>query len=160
VIAVKYTSGDPQLAAEVANKLADVYIGWQRNAKIEQTKDATAWLKDQIEVLRKRTASAEEAVEKCRSSEGLYAGSSNLALSAQQLSELNSQLILAEAQKSEAEAPAAPTIAATGLLDWLRQEFSEALPTLPRAKSASARDSSAASAAPVPKRTASQRQNV
>jgi uncharacterized protein involved in exopolysaccharide biosynthesis len=188
VIAVKYTSGDPQLAAEVANKLADVYIGWQRNAKIEQTKDDTAWLKDQIEVLRKRTVSAEEAVEKFRSSEGLYAGSSNLALNAQQLSELNSQLILAEAQKSEAEAPAAepempaaepkpaaapdkgigmpqpfepaPTIAATGLLDRLRQEFSEALPTLPRAKSASARDSSAASAAPVPKRTASQRQKA
>ena len=44
VIAVEYTSGDTQWAAEIANKLADVYIGWQRSAKIEQTKDATAWL--------------------------------------------------------------------------------------------------------------------
>jgi len=106
VISVEYTSGDPGLAAEVANKLADVYIGWQREAKIAQTKDATAWLKDQIEVLRKATAASEEAVEKFRSSEGLYAGSNNVALSAQQLSELNSQLILADAQKSEAEARA------------------------------------------------------
>jgi uncharacterized protein involved in exopolysaccharide biosynthesis len=106
VISVEYTSGDPDLAAKIANKLADVYIGWQREAKIAQTKDATAWLKDQIEVLRKATAASEEAVEKFRSSEGLYAGSNNVALSAQQLSELNSQLILAEAQKSEAEARA------------------------------------------------------
>jgi len=106
VIAVEYTSGDPALAAQVANKLADVYIGWQRTAKIAQTKDATAWLKDQIEVLRTRVATAEEAVEKFRASKGLYAGSNNVALGAQQLSELNSQLILADAQKSEAEARA------------------------------------------------------
>ncbi|ODS03638.1 hypothetical protein AUC71_08685 [Methyloceanibacter marginalis] len=53
MIAVEYTSGDPRLAAEIANKLADVYIGWQRTAKIEQTKDATVWLDDQIKALRK-----------------------------------------------------------------------------------------------------------
>jgi uncharacterized protein involved in exopolysaccharide biosynthesis len=106
VIAVEYTSGDPALAAQIANKLADVYIAWQREAKIAQTKDATAWLKDQIEVLRKTTASSEEAVEKFKASEGLYAGSNNVTLNAQQLSELNSQLILAQAQESEARARA------------------------------------------------------
>ena len=106
VIAVEYTSGDTQLAAKIANKLADVYIGWQRSAKIEQTKDATAWLSVQIEVLRKTVATSEEEAEKFRASEGLYSGSNNVTLNAQQLSELNSQLILAEAQKSEAEARA------------------------------------------------------
>ncbi|MGH6734455.1 MAG: GumC family protein, partial [Methyloceanibacter sp.] len=106
VIAIEYSSGDPGLAAEIANQLADVYIGWQRTAKIAQTKDATAWLKDQIEVLRAKVAESEEAAETFRASEGLYAGSNNVTLNAQQLSELNSQLILAEAQKSEAEARA------------------------------------------------------
>jgi len=106
VIAVEYTSGDPRLAAEVANKLADVYIGWQRTAKIEQTKDATVWLDDQIKALRKATAESEEAVETFKASEGLYAGSNNVTLNEQQLSELNSQLILAGAQESEARARA------------------------------------------------------
>src|SRR5680860_170056 len=106
VIAVEYTSGDPRLAAEITNTLADVYIGWQRTAKIEQTKDATAWLDEQIKALRKATASSEEAVEKFKASEGLYAGSNNVTLNAQQLSELNSQLILASAQESEARARA------------------------------------------------------
>jgi len=106
VIAVEYTSGDPQLAAEIANKLADVYIGWQRTAKIEQTKDATAWLDDQIKALRKATAESEEAVEQFKTSEGLYSGTNNVTLNAQQLSELNSQLILSEAQESEARARA------------------------------------------------------
>ena len=106
VIAVEYSSGDPQLAAEIANKLADVYIGWQRTAKIEQTKDATAWLEEQIKALRKATTESEEAVEAFKASEGLYAGTNNVTLNAQQLSELNSQLILAEAQESEARARA------------------------------------------------------
>ena len=106
VIAVNYTSGDATLAAKIANKLADVYINWQREAKLEQTKDATAWLSAQIDVLRQRVAEAEEAAERFRSSEGLFSGTNNNTLSAQQLSELNTQVILAKAQKSEAEARA------------------------------------------------------
>ena len=106
VIAIEYTSGDPALAAKAANKLADVYIDWQRHAKLEQTRDATAWLRIQIDSLRKRVAESEEAAEKFRADKGLYAGGNNVTLNAQQLSELNSQVILAKAQKSEAEARA------------------------------------------------------
>ena len=106
VIGVDYTSGDSSLAAQIANKLADVYINWQREAKLEQTKDATAWLIAQIDVLRKRMADAEAAAEQFRSSQGLFFGTNNTTLNAQQLSELNSQLILAKAQQSEAEARA------------------------------------------------------
>lgn len=106
VIAVEYTSGDSPLAAEAANKLADAYINWQRDAKLEQTKDATAWLSTQIEVLRAKVAESEAAAGQFRSSQGLFAGSNNVTLNAQQLSELNSQVILANAQKSEAEARA------------------------------------------------------
>jgi tyrosine-protein kinase Etk/Wzc len=106
VIAVDYTSGDASLAATVANKLADVYINWQREAKLAETKDATAWLSAQIDVLRQRVAEAEAAAERFRSSQGLFSGTNNTTLNAQQLSELNSQVILAKAQKSEAEARA------------------------------------------------------
>jgi len=106
VIAVEYTSGDAGLAANVANKLADVYIDWQREAKLEQTKDATAWLSAQIDVLRTKVGEAEAAAEQFKASQGLFAGTNNVTLNAQQLSELNSQLILAKAQKSEAEARA------------------------------------------------------
>ena len=56
VIAVDYTSGDPDLAAKTANKLAEAYIDWQLQAKLEQTKDVTTWLNAQIEELRKKVA--------------------------------------------------------------------------------------------------------
>lgn len=88
VIAAEYSSGDPTLAAAVANKLADTYLDWQREAKLEQTKDATAWLNAQIEVLRPRVAESEAAAEQFRASQGLFAGTNNVTLNAQQLSEL------------------------------------------------------------------------
>ncbi len=106
VIAIDYSSGDSALAADAANQLAEAYINWQRQAKLEQTKDATTWLSAQIEELRTKVTESEAAVEKLRASSGLYAGTNNVTLNAQQLSELNSQLILAAAQKSEADARA------------------------------------------------------
>ena len=68
MVAIDYTSGDSALAAQIANKLADVYIAWQRQAALEQTKDATAWLNAQIEVLRPKLAEAEAAVEQFKAS--------------------------------------------------------------------------------------------
>jgi uncharacterized protein involved in exopolysaccharide biosynthesis len=106
VIAVNYTSGDPQLASKAANTLAEAYLSWQRHAKLLQTKDATTWLSSQIEELRKKVAGSEAAVEQFRSDHGLYEGTNKTPLNAQQLSELNSQLILAKAQRSETEARA------------------------------------------------------
>lgn len=106
VIAVDYTSGDPTLAAKIANALSQAYINWQRSAKLEQTRTATSWLDTEIRALRQRVAKAEAAVERFRTEKGIYAGTNNTTLTSQQLSELNSQLILAKAQKSEAEARA------------------------------------------------------
>src|SRR4029077_5926672 len=93
VIAIKYTSGDSPLAAKIANQLAHAYVEWQRNTKLEQTNDATAWLRDQIEVLREKTAEGEAAAAQFHSSERLYAGSNNVTLNDEQLSEFNGQLI-------------------------------------------------------------------
>ena len=67
VISIEYISGDSPLAAKIANQLADSYVEWQRKEKLEQTKDATAWLSDQIEVLRKKVAESEAAAEQFRS---------------------------------------------------------------------------------------------
>jgi capsular polysaccharide biosynthesis protein len=80
VIGIEYSSGDATLAAKIANQLADSYVEWQRNAKREQTKDATAWLNAQIEVLRKKVAEAEATAEQFRSSQGLFEGSNNFGL--------------------------------------------------------------------------------
>ncbi|MGI9385445.1 MAG: GumC family protein [Methyloligellaceae bacterium] len=106
VISVNFSSKDPRTAADVANALASEYLTWQQGEKLRQNRDASKWLSAQIEELRQKVAVSEANVEKFRSKSGLFAGRNNLTLNAQQLSELNSQLILAKAQRTEAEARA------------------------------------------------------
>jgi uncharacterized protein involved in exopolysaccharide biosynthesis/Mrp family chromosome partitioning ATPase len=106
VIAVSFQSSNPDTAAKAVNKLSDFYLTWQQSAKLKQTKEASVWLSAQIKELTKKVESADIAAERFRSSSGLLEGSNNTTLDAQQLSELNSQLILAKAQRTEAEARA------------------------------------------------------
>ncbi len=106
VIAVDFESRDPVVAANVANSLADAYLTWQQKEKLEQTRNASQWLNSQIATLRKQVEVSEAKVEQYRSTSGLISGSNDVTLDAQQLSELNSQLILAKAQRTEAEARA------------------------------------------------------
>ena len=106
VIAVGFQSQNPEAAAKIANRLSELYLTWQQSTKLNQTKEASNWLKVQIAELTKKVQEADVAAEKFRSSTGLIEGSKNTSLEAQQLSELNSQIILAKAQRTEAEARA------------------------------------------------------
>ncbi|RMF05564.1 MAG: lipopolysaccharide biosynthesis protein, partial [Alphaproteobacteria bacterium] len=106
VIAIDFSSRDPKVAAAVPNALAKAYLTWQRREKLRQTNDASAWLSEQIATLRKKVAEAEAKVEEFRNATGLISGRNNEALDTQQLSELNSQLILAKAARTEAQARA------------------------------------------------------
>ena len=106
VIGIEFESEDAELAARVANTIAEEYIVFQQAAKQDQTRNAGVWLSGEIELLRKKVAEAEAKVEKYRSSTNLFVGTNNTNLSNQQLGEYNAQLGAARAQKSDAEAKA------------------------------------------------------
>ena len=103
VIVVEFQSRDPELAARVANSIADGYLVLQQNARQEQAKSASLWLSGEIENLRKKVADAESRVEDFRSKSSLFVGTNNTTLSNQQMGELNTQLNNARALKSDAE---------------------------------------------------------
>ena len=106
VIVVEFQSRDPDLAARVANSIADGYLVLQQNARREQAKSASQWLSGEIDNLRQKVADAEARVEDFRSKSSLFVGTNNTTLSNQQLGELNTQLNNARALKSDAEAKA------------------------------------------------------
>ena len=106
VIVIEFQSRDPELAARVANSIADGYLEFQQNARQEQAKAAGQWLSGEIDSLRKKVADAESRVEDFRSKSSLFIGTNNTTLSNQQMGELNTQLNNARALKSDAEAKA------------------------------------------------------
>src|ERR1700733_4276182 len=106
VIVIEFQSRDPELAAQVANSIAEGYLVLQQGARQEQAKSAGQWLSGEIDNLRKKVADAESRVEDFRSKSSLFVGTNNTTLSNQQMGELNTQLNNARALKSDAESKA------------------------------------------------------
>jgi succinoglycan biosynthesis transport protein ExoP len=106
VVVIEFQSLDPELAARVANSIADGYLVLQQGARQDQAKSAGQWLSGEIENLRKKVADAESRVEDFRSKSSLFVGTNNTTLSNQQMGELNTQLNNARALKSDAESKA------------------------------------------------------
>jgi uncharacterized protein involved in exopolysaccharide biosynthesis/Mrp family chromosome partitioning ATPase len=103
VMVVEFQSTDPELAARVANAVAESYLTLQQAAKQEQTRAAGQWLSGEIDRLRVKVQESEAKVESFRARTNLLVGPNNTTLSKQQLGELNSQLGAAQGQKSDAE---------------------------------------------------------
>lgn len=103
VVVIEFQSQDPDLAARVANSIADDYLILQQDARQEQARAASQWLSGEIDNLRKKVADDEAKVEDFRSKSSLFVGTNNTTLSNQQLGELNTQLNNARALRSDAE---------------------------------------------------------
>jgi succinoglycan biosynthesis transport protein ExoP len=106
VVVIEFQSRDPDLAARVANSIADGYLVLQQDARQQQAKAASQWLSGEIDNLRKKVADAESRAEDFRSKSSLFIGTNNTTLSNQQMGELNTQLNNARALKSDTESKA------------------------------------------------------
>lgn len=106
VIVIEFQSRDPELAARVANSIAEGYLALQQGARQDQAKSASGWLSGGIEDLRKKVSEAESRAEDFRSKSSLFIGTNNTSLSNQQMGEINTQLNNARALKSDAESKA------------------------------------------------------
>jgi uncharacterized protein involved in exopolysaccharide biosynthesis/Mrp family chromosome partitioning ATPase len=106
VIAIDFSSANPELAALTANTIAETYLNMQQAAKQDQTRAAGNWLAGEIDKMRTKVADAEAKVEEYRSRANLFAGSNNTSLPSQQLTEINSQIAAARGQKADLEARA------------------------------------------------------
>lgn len=102
VLSVKAQSEDPALAAGIANKLTALYLARQRQDKVSATGQAEQFLDERIAELRRQVQGADQAVEQYRQRNGLYRGA-NAGVTTQQLTEINTQLTLAQTAKAEAE---------------------------------------------------------
>src|SRR5437879_5371977 len=106
VIVIEFQSRDPELAARVANSIAEGYLVLQQDARQQQAKSAGQWLSGEIGNLRKKVAESESRVEDFRSKSSLFVGTNNTTLSNQQMGEINTQLNNARALKSDTESKA------------------------------------------------------
>ncbi|HTV28339.1 MAG TPA: polysaccharide biosynthesis tyrosine autokinase [Xanthobacteraceae bacterium] len=102
-INIDFQSYNPDRAAQIANAVADAYVVDSLEAKYQTTKRAAIWLQDRLKELREQSTAAERAVVAYKTKNNIVDTGGRL-LGEQQLAELNSALIQAQAATAEAKA--------------------------------------------------------
>ncbi|HEY7299131.1 MAG TPA: polysaccharide biosynthesis tyrosine autokinase [Xanthobacteraceae bacterium] len=100
VLSISVTSIDPKRAARLANAVADAFVVDKLDARFEAAKRASGWLSDRIDELRRQLRQSEEAVATFRAEHGLVQ-TPTVALTEQQMSELNTRLVGARSEAAE-----------------------------------------------------------
>jgi len=95
IIQVNFAHADPRLAAAGANALADAYVELRREEQLSIGNDAVQWMVEQAASLRKKSSSADQAVENFRRDSGLLQ-SGGTRLIEQKISETAAQLTTTE----------------------------------------------------------------
>jgi succinoglycan biosynthesis transport protein ExoP len=104
VLSVKAEAQNPTTAAALANVLAERYLDYQRRDKIESMDRVDKFLLGRVAELREQVAKSDQAVQDYRRSHDLYKSAGNgVGVTAQQLSELNTQLLVAQTAKADAD---------------------------------------------------------
>ena len=106
IIAVEFSSKDPQLAKQVADAIAQAYLDAKQDTKKDTNTAATGFLGPEITDLQNRVKEAEAKVAAFRSQSDLLMGGNNAVLATQQLSEQSSELSRVRANRAAAEATA------------------------------------------------------
>lgn len=105
VISVAATSESREKAARIANMVVEFYILDRLEAGFQETRRVTGWLSERLEGLRRDVAIAEAAVEQYRMTNNLRRNSDRAGtISEQQLSEINSRLVIARADLAQRQA--------------------------------------------------------
>ncbi|HMR32320.1 MAG TPA: polysaccharide biosynthesis tyrosine autokinase [Geminicoccaceae bacterium] len=104
LIGINYTAEDPQKAARIANRLAEVYVDDQLKTKLFATDRASVWLQERLDALKEEVRSSEQEVERYRAQNNLLDSNNGVLLNDQELSDLNRELITARADLAERQA--------------------------------------------------------
>lgn len=102
VLSIAATSESPETAARLANTVANTYIEQQMIRRVRANETATEWLDQRIAELRNKVEASERATEEYRRQNGLFE-TRNDQVTAQQVSELNTQLILADTERASSD---------------------------------------------------------
>jgi uncharacterized protein involved in exopolysaccharide biosynthesis len=107
IISIYVRSQDPQLAATIANAIANAHVQRRADLSLADTAVASGWLEQEIAKLRTKVQEAETAVANYRSDNDLFqSGTGTSSILDQQLSNIATQITSAQERKNSAQSRA------------------------------------------------------
>jgi polysaccharide biosynthesis transport protein len=104
IIEVHYRSADPQLAANVVNKLMETYVEDNRKARFESTMQASDWLQKQLVDLQMKVETSQEKLVRYQKEHEILGIDEKQNIITAKLDELNKSLTQAESERMDKEA--------------------------------------------------------
>ncbi|WP_076866582.1 GumC family protein [Bradyrhizobium mercantei] len=104
VIAIKFTSNNPQRAAYYANAIAEAFVASQRGTRSVATDEAADWLKSRLKTLNDRLRSSEDAVAKFKLEHRIVNAGKESTTQQLRVTDLTQQVAAARARTEEAKA--------------------------------------------------------
>jgi uncharacterized protein involved in exopolysaccharide biosynthesis len=104
VIAIKFTSNNPQRAAYYANAVAEAFVASQRGTRSVATDEAADWLKSRLKSLNDRLRSSEDAVAKFKLEHRIVNAGKESTTQQLRVTDLTQQVAAARARTEEAKA--------------------------------------------------------
>ncbi len=139
VIDVIVTTEDPDLSARIVNAIATAYLTDQTEARAEAARRAAGDLRGRLDELRNAVNAADKKLEDYKARNGLITASGRL-VNEQQLTDLNTRLVAAQARTADAQARlqgirdargravgagAMPEAVQSAVIDRLRGQYAE-----------------------------------
>jgi succinoglycan biosynthesis transport protein ExoP len=104
LVAVGFHSGRPDQAAQIANRVAQLYIQRTLESRYETSAEAGQWLAGQIEDQRRKVEAADLALQKVKEAEGIVNLEERRTLLEQKLKELGTALTSLKTERLQKEA--------------------------------------------------------
>ena len=104
LIGISFESANAERSAQIANAIAQAYIGEQLDTKYEITREGGKWLEGRINELRNQVSAAEKSVIDYKAEHNIVDAGNGRLITEQQLTDLNNQLTVARAKTSEMRA--------------------------------------------------------
>ncbi|SMF93356.1 chain length determinant protein EpsF [Methylomagnum ishizawai] len=98
VIAIEFSSTDPDFAAGVANAFARAYIQTNLDLRVDPARTQASWFEDQIKNLRGQVEAARQRLSEYQRRTGIVASDEKLDVENARLAELSSQWVIAQTQ--------------------------------------------------------------
>jgi succinoglycan biosynthesis transport protein ExoP len=106
VISINVRSRNPELAARIANAIAQAHVRRRAALSLSDTAEASEWLEQEIARLRVKVEEAENAVAEYRVENDLFTGTDNTSILDQQLTAISTQITEAQERKNAAQSRA------------------------------------------------------
>jgi len=101
ILTISYSAHDSKLAAAIANVLADSYLETNQEIATDTAKRTSAWLDDQVRVIRDKLEQAQQRLTQYQQKNGIVATDKTIDVESNRLAELSSQVAIAQRESYE-----------------------------------------------------------